>query len=59
MGTVNLLPTELWAIVGDMLFCDVVPTEDGEIELLLRPAQFYSLRFDEENEMYINDCALT
>ena len=59
MQTIDLLPTELWAIVGDMLFCDVTRTEDGEIELLLRPARFYSLRFDAEDEMYMNDCALT
>ena len=59
MSTFEKLPEDLWSIIGDFLFCDVSETEDGEVELLLRPARYYHLQFDADNEIYMNECSLT
>lgn len=49
MTVFELLPEELWTVVGDYLFSDIVETDHG-IELILRPARFYTLRYDPDEE---------
>ena len=41
------LPVELWDIVGDYIFSDLRQTTNGSIEVVLKPAQFYNLYFEE------------
>ena len=41
----DLLIPELWTIVEDFLFCDVVETADS-IELRLPPARFYTISYE-------------
>ena len=43
----NQLPPEIWNLVGEYIFSDVRSTWDGSIEVVLKPARFYSLHFEE------------
>ena len=51
------LPNELWDIVGDFIFSDLKPTANGSIEVVLKPAVFYRLHF-EEGITFMSDCSL-
>ena len=54
---IRSLPDDLWIIIGDYHFSDVLFTEDS-VELLLRPAKSYYLVFDAQNEMFVQECTL-
>jgi hypothetical protein len=43
----NQLPPEIWNLVGEYIFSDVNRRPDGNIEVVLKPARFYSLHFEE------------
>ena len=60
MTVFDLLPEELWQVVGDYIFSDVREHEDS-IEIILRSARFYTLLYNrEEDEGFLipDECTL-
>ena len=54
------LPPELWTVVGDYIFSDLLETADGSIDVQLKPARFYELTWDDSIAFVSpSDCLLT
>ena len=39
------LPEELWNMVGDFIFSDIVPMPCGGVEIILKPARAFYITF--------------
>ena len=52
------LPDELWAMIGDFMFCDLRPHKDS-IVVILRPANFYRITFEEGVAFVEPECILS
>jgi len=61
MTVFRLLPEELWSVVGDYLYSDIVEKNDS-VEIILRPARFYTLMYNREEDqgfLIPDECVLT
>ena len=49
MNVFDLLPEELWDVVGDYLFSDI-REYDESLEIILRSARFYTLLYNQDED---------
>jgi hypothetical protein len=47
MSIFNILPDELWSIVGDFIFCTIHESEDS-ISLEMKPARHYTITWSSD-----------
>ena len=46
------LPTVLWDVVGEFIFCDIVPSLDSQsIELVMKKCNYFYIKFDDDGEI--------
>ena len=54
----DILPDDLWRMIGDYLYCDVEIVEDT-VELHLRPARCYTILYEDGRPIISPGCVST
>ncbi len=56
MVVYNLVPKELWGLIGEFLYADIIPQGDSVL-ITVKPCKLYTVYFCDSQAVMIPDCA--